>query len=180
MSNLSFSIVAPFYPLETKEKGIPQIYVGFFIASQSISYIFATSLTGKYLKVFGHKKFIIGGILIVILSTVGIGCLEFVWNKTAFIIISFTTKFMLGVGAAMNSVSVFAIIGEFYKDDKEKYIGVLTSSGAIGLVLGPIIGSTLYSIGGYVLPFFVNGAAYFCLWPLISYTIIKLDIQKDD
>jgi hypothetical protein len=31
LSNASFSIIAPFYPLEVKKKGIDDIYVGFLM-----------------------------------------------------------------------------------------------------------------------------------------------------
>jgi hypothetical protein len=31
LSNASFSIIAPFYPLEVKKKGIDKIYVGFLM-----------------------------------------------------------------------------------------------------------------------------------------------------
>jgi hypothetical protein len=31
LSNASFSLIAPFYPLEVKEKGIDTIYIGFLM-----------------------------------------------------------------------------------------------------------------------------------------------------
>jgi hypothetical protein len=31
LSNASFSLIAPFYPLEVKEKGIDVIYIGFLM-----------------------------------------------------------------------------------------------------------------------------------------------------
>jgi hypothetical protein len=35
-----------------------------------------------------------------------------------------------------------------------KAIGMLEASSGIGLLLGPFFGAMLYSIGGYLLPFF--------------------------
>ena len=31
LSNASFSLIAPFYPLEVEEKKIPKVYVGFLM-----------------------------------------------------------------------------------------------------------------------------------------------------
>lgn len=31
LSNASFSLIAPFYPLEVQKKGIDQIYIGFLM-----------------------------------------------------------------------------------------------------------------------------------------------------
>jgi hypothetical protein len=31
LSNASFSLIAPFYPIEVKEKNIPEIYIGFLM-----------------------------------------------------------------------------------------------------------------------------------------------------
>jgi MFS family permease len=78
-------------------------------------------------------------------------------DKTGFIVFSFIWKFLCGVGAGINSTSSFAIIATHYKQDREKAIGMLEASSGVGLLLGPIIGSILYEIGGYTLPFIGTG-----------------------
>jgi MFS family permease len=86
-------------------------------------------------------------------SIVGLGLLDFVEDKFLFVLFSFIWKFLCGVGAGINSTSSFAIIATHYKDTREKAIGWMETSSGIGLLLGPIIGSILYEIGGYTLPF---------------------------
>jgi MFS family permease len=88
---------------------------------------------------------------------VGLGLLDFVEDKTGFIVFSFIWKFLCGVGAGINSTSSFAIIATHYKEDREKAIGMLEASSGVGLLLGPLIGSILYEIGGYTLPFIGTG-----------------------
>ena len=57
----------------------------------------------------------------------------------------------------MNSTGAIAIIAAHYKNDREQTIGMMESSAGVGLLLGPFIGAIFYSIGGYLLPFFVTG-----------------------
>lgn len=113
----------------------------------------------------------------------GLGLLDFVEDKTGFIVFSFIWKFLCGVGAGINSTSSFAIIATHYKEDREKAIGMLEASSGVGLLLGPLIGSILYEIGGYTLPFIGTGkdesdqnliyiaSFYFLMYPLIAYTL---------
>ncbi len=72
---------------------------------------------------------------------------------------SFIWKFICGIGAGINSTSSFAIIATHYKKDREKAIGMMEASSGIGLLLGPIFGSVLYELGGYILPFLATGKA---------------------
>ena len=51
---------------------------------------------------------------------------------------------------------------------------MMESSSGIGLLLGPFFGAILYSLGGYMLPFFATAGLYFLLYPLIAYTLAKI------
>lgn len=64
---------------------------------------------------------------------------------------------MCGIGAGLNSTSAMAIVATHYKQEREKMIGLMESSAGVGLLMGPVVGSILYSIGGYILPFFSVG-----------------------
>lgn len=83
--------------------------------------------------------------------------MDFVEDKHTFIGFSFIWKFICGVGAGINSTSSFAIIATHYKQDREKAIGMLEASSGIGLLLGPLFGSILYELGGYIMPFITTG-----------------------
>lgn len=111
------------------------------------------------------------GTLFVIMGIVGLGSLKFVHDKQDFIIYSFVWKFVIGFGAGINSTATMAIIASHYKHDREKTIGMLESFAGIGLLIGPFFGAILYSIGGYILPFFATAGLYFALYPMIAFSL---------
>ena len=45
----------------------------------------------------------------------------------------------------------------YYPDDKEVLIGYIEATMGIGLILGPIIGSFLYSLMGFSSTFYIYG-----------------------
>ena len=61
-----------------------------------------------------------------------------------------------------------------YKEDRERFIGYIESSAGMGLLLGPLMGAGLYSVGGYMLPFAILALSYFVMYPLIMVVLFKL------
>ncbi len=75
-----------------------------------------------------------------------------------------------GIGAGLNSTCAMAIITVFYADEKELYIGILEAGMGVGLLFGPLMGAFLYSIGGYIFPFWGVAAICISLYPLLLHT----------
>ena len=50
-----------------------------------------------------------------------------------------------------------AILSSYDHTEREKYIGWVEAATGIGLLLGPLLGAVLFSIGGYVAPFAAFG-----------------------
>jgi MFS family permease len=98
LNNSSFSLLAPFYPIEVAEKGIDSMWTGFLMAMQAFAFIISSFVTGKYLNNIGRINGMVVGILLIILSMIGFGCLDFIYNKYLFIAMSVFFKFMCGFG----------------------------------------------------------------------------------
>jgi MFS family permease len=96
-----------------------------------------------------------------IISILGLGSVTWINDKITFVLFSLFWKVLCGIGSGMNSTAAIAIIAAHYKHEREKTIGMMESSSGIGLLLGPFIGAVLYSLGGYLLPFFVTGTLSF-------------------
>ena len=85
---------------------------------------------------------------------------------------------MCGIGAGINSTASFAIIAAHYKEDREKTIGMMEAFSGIGLLLGPIFGGIMHSIGGFILPFVAT--CNFHHFPYLHFSFDLLHVISND
>ena len=74
-----------------------------------------------------------------------------------FTVFSVGSRFLLGFGNGCLNCSSSSIITTNYRHNMSSLIGLTQSFVGIGMLCGPIMGSLLYEIGGFVLPFLVTG-----------------------
>ena len=75
----------------------------------------------------------------------------------SFLMVSFFAQALGGLGAGANLTASMAILSSFNGEEREVYIGWIEACNGIGLLFGPLIGSLLYSFGGYKVPFMFFG-----------------------
>lgn len=78
-------------------------------------------------------------------------------NQYAFGIISFLIRFTEGFGSGCINSSSSSIISHRYPDNMSNLIGMVQTFTGLGMLAGPLIGSVLYEIDGFQLPFFFTG-----------------------
>ena len=167
LQSISFSQVGPFYPFEAKEKGVTPLSLGLIIGSFSIAYILSAAISGKYLTQIGKGLGLKVGLLMVIIQLFGLGSLKFISTPSLFIGLSIAAMSIGGSGAALNVTCALAIINTNYPNEREKNLGLFEGGSGLGLLLGPLLGSLLYAIGGYCLPFLTFGLISLALFPEI-------------
>ncbi len=69
--------------------------------------------------------------------------------------------------------SSFAIIASEYPDNMQTMIGVLETVGGIGLILGPLIGSSIFFFLGFSGVFAVTSLIYLLMVPICGYLMDK-------
>lgn len=76
---------------------------------------------------------------------------------------------------------MYAITGVNYPDHQDKVMAYAEGSCVVGMTCSPIIGSMLYSYGGFELPFYFFGTMFLtaalCLKTLVS-DVVDNDFQK--
>ena len=72
-----------------------------------------------------------------------------------------------GMAAATLNTTCWAIVTALYQRDGQKYLGILSAIIGVGLLIGPIVGSTLYTLFGFEGTFFIIGALFLFLIPVI-------------
>lgn len=91
-----------------------------------------------------------------------------------FSVMSFCTRFLQGVGGGIIGTATYAIIASNYPDNMPVVLGVQNTLAGVGMMVGPLLGSLLYGLGGFSFLFFVYGAMFLALLPL-SYLLIPKD-----
>ena len=74
-----------------------------------------------------------------------------------------TCGICVGMASAMLNVSIYSFASLIWPEDVESQISKLEAMSGIGLILGPIMGSIVYTFAGFKLSFFIFGA---CLIPV--------------
>lgn len=65
--------------------------------------------------------------------------------------------------------TIYSICTNFYPDKKEALVGYLEAVTGIGLILGPIFGSILYSLAGIQFTFYIFGGLFLFTSLFISF-----------
>ena len=90
-------------------------------------------------------------------------------NNISFLTLGFIGQVCGGLGSGLVSTSSLAVLTSHYPEQREKIMGLFEAATGLGFLFGPLIGSGLYSLGGYILPFYGLSMAYIVMLPLILY-----------
>ena len=90
-------------------------------------------------------------------SFIVFGLISETQNKTLFITLSLVNRFLQGLSSSMIQTTMYSISTNFYPDNKESMVGFIEAVTGVGLIMGPLIGSFLYAIGGYQFIFYSFG-----------------------
>lgn len=81
-------------------------------------------------------------------------------NYYAYVTLLFLTRFIQGFSSSAIQTTWYTVSGKIYKDHQSIVISMLEMSCGVGLTLGPVLGSILFNIGGYAMPFIFFGTIF--------------------
>ena len=164
--NMAIAILAPFYPAEAGRRGISADVVGFVFSALPFGGFFFSLIFGKYMQIWGRKKILFLGMMLLIIGFVMFAVIDFTMNQEIFLILSLIGRIIQGLGlSAYTSVS-YAYLPLLYNDEElQRKIGYMEASTGIGMLIAPIIGSLLYSALGYQSPFYFMAGLVFVFSP---------------
>ena len=76
-----------------------------------------------------------------------------------------------GFGNGCLNSATNSLISFYFEDEQSQLIGLTQTFTGIGMLAGPVLGSLLFEIGGYKLPFLVTGTLLGLLVIPVYYTI---------
>ena len=94
ISNSAYALIAPFLPLEFKEKGISGQMIGLMFAIYSVAVIFCSPLVGKTVQCVGNTNMISLGIATMGLAFVCFGFIPKLDEESTILTLGFTLRFI--------------------------------------------------------------------------------------
>uniref|UniRef100_U5EXX6 Putative mfs-type transporter n=1 Tax=Corethrella appendiculata TaxID=1370023 RepID=U5EXX6_9DIPT len=155
------SLQAPFFPKEAEKKGATATEYGLVFGIFELVVFLISPIYGQYLNRIGPKVLFNSGIFTTGTAAILFGLLDKVPGHTAFISAAFIIRIVEALGNAAFLTASFAIIAKEFPNNVATTFASLETFFGLGLIVGPMVGGALYSIGGYYLPFVVLGSALF-------------------
>lgn len=137
------------------------------MGTYATAFIFAAYLTGGFLKKIGRVYALRLGFLSLISFLVIMGLVKYVEDTLLFIVLSFVGMTFGGLGTGLNSTTILAVLTSRFPEEREAVMSLIEGATGIGFLLGPLLGSSLYSLGGYPAPFLTLFALNLLLLPFL-------------
>jgi len=166
-----YSVLAAFFPQEARAKGMSDDAVGITFASFAAIIFLCSPLAGQFMSKHGKVAVYIWGLIIVSFSTMLFAVASLLPAGPIFGVWCLSMRLLQGVGSAMEETAAYAIIADVDAEHVSLYLGICEISTGLGYMVGPPLGGSLYSLGGFATPFMLLGLALLPAAALIYYRV---------
>ena len=160
LSNSAYAIIAPFLPFEFERKGISNDWIGYIFAIYSLAVILCSPGVSSLIKVVGRRNLIGLGLFLMGSSFVIFALTSHIEDRRLLVTLSLLNRFLQGFSSTLIQTTLYSVCTNFYPDDKETMVGLIEAFTGVGNIIGPFIGSVLYSVGGYKFIFYAMGSVF--------------------
>ena len=167
---LCTSQFGPFFPTEALKKGTSVLMIGLIIGSFDITGAF-TAFIPLFLNLKCNKNLFLLGAIVRGLTTLSLGFTCYIENNTLYNIICIILRSLMGIGYLQYVCGMSFLIS---LDPKHAAIisGSIESMDAFGSIVGPPMGSFLFSQSGFSMPFVVTGSLLVTI-PVLGFVVFK-------
>lgn len=173
LANAIYSVLAPFFPIIAKEKGLRGETIGLIFSGYPIAAFLSAPIYGLMIIRFGRRKMFLTGSLLISSTLFGFSALPYL-DSGSFVAVGFFSRFLQGLGVSGIVSSSFAIIASNYKDNMETVLGILNSIGALGMMLGPLIGAGIYEASSFTALYIIYGSV-FVVAMVFAFLVLPMD-----
>eukprot|EP00345_Euplotes_harpa_P000049 CAMPEP_0168317924 /NCGR_PEP_ID=MMETSP0213-20121227/171_1 /TAXON_ID=151035 /ORGANISM="Euplotes harpa, Strain FSP1.4" /LENGTH=245 /DNA_ID=CAMNT_0008318889 /DNA_START=14 /DNA_END=751 /DNA_ORIENTATION=+ len=166
--NSAIAIVGPFFPPEAEKNGVDLKTVGYILSAYPMAFVTVSLIMPTVLFYVSQRAVFVAGCILYALSVAGFGSIIFL-NKTNMIICGLVFRVLQGsANAALYTTSYSIFSMKFDGNEFMKINSIFKGTIGIGLLLGLLIGTILYIIGGYFLPFVVFSTFMLAVTPFVA------------
>eukprot|EP00215_Chloropicon_roscoffensis_P006386 CAMPEP_0197508454 /NCGR_PEP_ID=MMETSP1312-20131121/29703_1 /TAXON_ID=464262 /ORGANISM="Genus nov. species nov., Strain RCC2335" /LENGTH=564 /DNA_ID=CAMNT_0043056209 /DNA_START=68 /DNA_END=1762 /DNA_ORIENTATION=- len=168
-TNITISLVLPFLPQEINSLGLPgQLLTGFVFAVFPFMILVLSPLCNVLARKLGRVPLLYAGVPLQASCVVVFGmATELTKSPTGVVVLFLVSRALQGFGAAMANLAIFAIVAESFPESLGKVMGFNEVIIGVGFMTGPVLGSLLYSYGGFALPFLAASGVLTLSFPFV-------------
>ena len=119
ISNSAYALIAPFLPIEFREKGISGHMIGLMFAIYSVAVIICSPMVGKAIECIGNTNMISFGILTMGLAFICFGLIDAMDTELKVLVTGFTLRFIQGASSAFVQTTCYSIATNDFPERKE-------------------------------------------------------------
>lgn len=129
------------------------------------------------MSLMGRRNLVVFGMILMGSSFIAFGFLTHCTDVNMYISLALLIRFLQGLSSSFIQTTMYSISTNFFPDHKDAMIGLIEAVTGVGLILGPLIGSALYAIGGYLFIFYSFGSL-FIFFSLFVKCIFDADVDS--
>jgi MFS family permease len=124
--------------------------IGLVFSCYSVAMVIFSPLFKRLLDTYGSKKVLIVGLLSEAIAMIVFGLFDYIMDPDWYVGASMACRFLEGFGnGCLNSGSANLLMTIFPAKKLAKLNGILQTFTGLGMLMGPIMGSVLFQIGGF-------------------------------
>ena len=162
-----------FLPVVNDDYGFSSVTTGIAMGSYSAANLLISPCTAYLVNGIGRRNGAFIGLLIAGLTTAAKGAASYLTDKYAFLATFSIMNFLTGASVGLFYTSVLSGVSFMYRDVLDRSIGILKAHVGIGSMLGMLIVTPVYSLGGFPLSCF-----FMALLAIIGSVLIRLCIPQ--
>ncbi|TRY80689.1 hypothetical protein TCAL_09016 [Tigriopus californicus] len=170
-----FSVQPAFYPKEAEAKGATPSQYGFVFGIVHLAAFVSAPIFAKYGNRIGPKLLYNVGALVQGCQGIAFGFLTYVDNLGWFLGLSYFLRALDGLADAAAWGAILSILMKMWPNKVASIMSWTELCFGLGYTVGPAIGSFLYSVGGFLLPFEITGGIGLLIAILIFFVIPNVD-----
>ncbi|XP_013380472.1 MFS-type transporter SLC18B1-like [Lingula anatina] len=154
--SVSYSVLLPFLRDVAVKKGVSLTGAGAILGCYEVAFFCCSLTIGSQLSRVGARRCFYTGALVTGVSSLAFGFLDACPPGDTFLALAISIRVLESIGASMSFTSNYALATREFRDNTATAYGFLETFAGLGHVLGPLIGGSLYQLGGFGLSFFVS------------------------
>ena len=168
--NVTYLLMAPFYPQMSENRGLSSLYVGVAFAAMPGAVVLSTPFMPMLLRVLSKRLLVMVGCGVQAVGLVVLGVSEYA-SEEEFAVMGFVSRAMSGVALAILQVTgewytAFALAATEYQGKTKQVISELETFAGLSVALGPVISAPLYHVIGFQAIFYASAAVFIAVSPL--------------